>query len=127
MTINYGTDVKWDPVLGLQPGRTVTGPELVAQSVAIRLLTRRASALGAPNDGLDLRELLHAELTATELAQLPGQIRAEVLKDDRVRTCEVKLVPAGSSYNVSIAGVCSNAESFGLIVPVAELQAKDLT
>lgn len=118
---DYGTEIKWDPVLGLVPGRTVTGLAVVEQAQAIRLLTRRGSCPGARGDGIDLRDYLHAEMTAAELARIPGVVRAELLKDDRVRSVEPRLVPNGTAYDLEVRGVTKRGESFSLVVPVASL------
>lgn len=125
-TPNYGRDIAWHPRLGLLPGKTVEGVALVAQAQAIRLLTRRASSPGAPDDGCDIRDMLHAEMTRTELARVPGIIRQELLKDDRVRAVDVQLVPDGTSYRLEVNGVCKYGETFRLVTPVGDLTAMEI-
>jgi hypothetical protein len=72
--------------------REVEGEEMMAQAWARRLGTSRGS-LGDddPDYGLDLLDVLHKKMTAAEIAAIPGQIRAELLKDDRTLDVVVKL------------------------------------
>jgi hypothetical protein len=123
---DYGTEIKWDPVLGLLPGRTVSGIAVVEQAQAIRLLTRRGSCPGANGHGIDLRDYLHREMTAAELARIPGVVRAELLKDDRVRSVEPRLVPHGTTYDLEVRGVTKRGESFALVVPVSSLTVAEV-
>lgn len=123
---DYGTEIKWDPVLGLLPGRTVSGMAVVEQAQAIRLLTRRGSCPGANGHGIDLRDYLHREMTAAELARIPGVVRAELLKDDRVRSVEPRLVPNGTTYDLEVRGVTKRGESFALVVPVSSLTVAEV-
>jgi phage baseplate assembly protein W len=119
---NYGTEIKWTWDRGLIPGHTVSGVDVVAQAQMIRLDTRRGSCPGAPNDGISLKEMLHSEATPAALGRLPGVIRTELLKDDRVRSVDVALVPnSRGGYDLRINGVCKYGETYSLVLPVADL------
>ncbi len=88
MAINYGRDLSC--LNRLETGRTVTGTELVLQAIYRRLITPRGSVIDAPNYGTNIEELLSRAYTKEGLASIPGIIRAEVLKDERVLTATVK-------------------------------------
>ncbi|MGK4001098.1 baseplate J/gp47 family protein [Sorangium sp. So ce1036] len=61
-----------------------SGPKALAQAVYRRLTTPRAALLDAPDYGYDLRELLCRGMTSADLAAIPGIIRSEVTKDERI-------------------------------------------
>jgi hypothetical protein len=83
MTIDFGSDLACsddlDPGMGEASG--ILG---VKQACYRRLITQRGQLLGDPSYGLDVRDFLSAEVTATALAQIPGTVDAELLKDERV-------------------------------------------
>lgn len=119
---NYGREIKWTWEHGLMPGHVADGVDVVAQAQMIRLDTRRGSCPGAPNDGIKLTEFLHGEMTPANLGRIPGVIRTELLKDDRVRSVDVALVPDGrGGYSLRIDGVAKYGETYSLILPVADL------
>lgn len=95
-------------------------PKLVAQAVYRRLTTPRGGLIDDPDYGFDVRTLLHKPLSATYQAAIPGLIRAEVMKDDRVATCTVTLsnvTPLG--FDVAVA--CTTARGpFSLTFSVAD-------
>lgn len=70
-------------------GRTVTGPEGVGQALYRRFKTRRGGLLDDEDYGFDLQELLSKGMTREQLAAIPGQIRAECLKDERIESATV--------------------------------------
>lgn len=75
-----------DPMFGL-----VSGLRVVAQAVYRRLSTPRGMLIDAPDYGFDVRSLLHRGMTPEERAAIPGMIRAEVVKDERIQSAEVQL------------------------------------
>src|SRR5262249_13556353 len=83
MTTDFATDL--DCSDDLNPlGTTVSGPLCLAQAIQRRLSTPRGMVIDAPNYGRDLREYLSRGMTAAELEAIPGDVRAEVLKDERI-------------------------------------------
>ena len=65
--------------------------------------------IDAPDYGFDLRSLLHKGMTPAERAAIPGLVRAEVLKDQRVQRAEVQLTEvAPDTLKLSIR--CFTAE-----------------
>jgi phage baseplate assembly protein W len=93
-----------DPMMSL-----VDGLRVVAQAVYRRLSTPRGMVIDAPDYGFDLRSLLHKGMTPAERAAIPGLVRAEVLKDQRIQRAEVQLTEvAPDALKLSIR--CFTAE-----------------
>jgi hypothetical protein len=71
----------------LQPGRYARGPTLVAQALYRRLITPRGTLRGGDEEsayGFDVSAYCGSVGYDTALAALPGLVRGELLKDDRV-------------------------------------------
>lgn len=66
-------------------------PLVVAQAVYRRLTTPRGGLIDDPDYGLDVRSFLHKGMTPAEVRAIAGQIRLEILKDERVLDAEVRL------------------------------------
>lgn len=67
----------------------VSGLTVVAQAIYRRLSTPRATLWRDPNYGLDLREYLSKAQTPAQIAAIPGQVRLEIQKDERVSSAVV--------------------------------------
>lgn len=88
----YGTcmsTVASGGTIDIAPGVQASGVDVLAQSLVRRQMTPRGSALDAPNDGIDVRTFIKVGMTQTEVSQIPGVIRNELLRDERVKTCTV--------------------------------------
>lgn len=124
LDLTLGSDVSSGDEL--DETRIVTGRELVAQDVRWRLMTPRAMgilAADAPDYGLDLLGLVGSAQTAADAAALPGMIRAELTKDDRIDVVDVKVARtvegAATSYAIRIE--CETADGpFALVGSVAD-------
>lgn len=93
-------------------------PLVVAQATYRRLNTPRGALIDDPDYGLDVCSYLHKGMTPQEVRAIAGQIRLEVLKDDRVLEAEVRVTPSGQDrYALSIAGVTATGP-FELTGPV---------
>jgi hypothetical protein len=89
MALVYGQDVSCTD--GLRTGRYVSEARLVAEACYRRLTTPRGMLRGGEeeqNYGLDLVELIGSTSTKSDAAALPGRIKAELKKDERVETVE---------------------------------------
>ena len=85
MSQGYGLDT-WC-MDRLQPGRYARGPSLVAQALYRRLITPRGTLRGGDDEsayGLDVSGYVGAVGYQSALQALPGLVRGELLKDDRV-------------------------------------------
>lgn len=126
--MSYGQDI-W--CAGhLVTGRLDRGPGLVARALYRRLITSRGTLRGGDEEaayGLDLAEYVGAVGYEVALAALPGLVRAECLKDDRVADVAVTATQAiDSSGLVSItlaidAVLVDEAETFALTLSVDDV------
>lgn len=79
---------------------------VVAQAALRRLTTPRGALLDDPDYGLDVQAYVHKAMTPAELRAMAGQIRLELLKDDRIEDAQVTVTPDGASrFSISIRGV----------------------
>lgn len=108
--MNYGRDISCTS--GIRSGRYATGVRLVAESAYRRLTTPRGMLRGGEeerNFGIDLSERIGAIASPADAASLPGQIAAELRKDERVEHVETTVVQkreAGLvSYLITIEAV----------------------
>lgn len=95
-------------------GRFVTGARLVAEAAYRRVTTPRGTLRGGEeeaNYGIDLADLIGSNTTALSAAMLPGQIRAELAKDERIETTDVNVVTtvAGPAVSFNITISCTTA------------------
>lgn len=71
--------------IGLDPlGTPITGPRVVLEAVARRLMTPRGSLPGFPQYGFDLMGLLGKRLTPVAKKRIEADIVAECEADERV-------------------------------------------
>lgn len=104
--------------------RLVSGLPLVAQAVYRRLITPRGMVIDAPDYGYDLRSLLHKGQTPIQRAAIPGLIRSEVLKDERIATVEVE-VTTFTHDMIGVAIRCETAEGpFELVLNISAAAVK---
>lgn len=120
--MSYGRDT-W-AVNGVRSGRLVTGTLLVAQALYRRLITPRGSLLYDLSYGLDLSEFVGEVGPELAAAALPGMIRNELTKDDRVSdvdaTITVSTEGAETTLVIEIAAVLADSgEEFSLTVAVS--------
>lgn len=108
MTIDFGTDLDCED--DLNPlGSMVSGPLCLAQALVRRLSTPRGMVIDAPNYGRDLREYLHRGLTPDDVEAIPGEVRGELLKDERIEEVDVlATMPAVDALRLEIT--CQTAE-----------------
>ena len=95
MSVDYGRDVSC--TTSLKTGRFATGVRLVAEACYRRLTTPRGMLRGGEEEasyGYDLSELIGATNAKTVIASLPGRIRSELLKDQRIELVEVDVLTA---------------------------------
>jgi hypothetical protein len=89
----YGRDISC--ATSLTPGRLVSGARLLAEAAFRRLTTPRGMLRGAEDEGsygLDLSEIIGSVTIAADAAALPGRIQAELLKDERFESVDVRVV-----------------------------------
>jgi hypothetical protein len=128
MAIDFGRDISC--TTSLRTGRMATGVRLVAEACYRRLTTPRGSLRGGEeeqNYGLDLTELVGSITTKADIEALPGRIRAELLKDERLESVDVFVTDTtegvGKSYAIRVEGI-TGAGPFTLAVGVDEVTAE---
>ncbi len=93
MSVDYGRDISCTD--SLKTGRFATGARIVAEAAYRRLVTPRGMLRGGEeeqNYGLDLTELCGTTNPRATAASLPGRIKAELQKDERVETVDVDVL-----------------------------------
>ena len=101
----YGSDLSCasdlDPSMAEVDGGTTLA---LAQALARRLDTPRGSLPDDKNYGISLRSYLNRGVVDADLRSLGGQIKGELLKDDRVDQLTVIVTPnaVGSRLSVSL-------------------------
>lgn len=104
MSTDLGTDLYC--ISDLDPaGRTVSGIEALAQALARRLQTPRGAlaAIGDdPDYGTDLRDYVGEDTGVGATAEIEAAVRAECLKDERVRDVEATAAIADRALTVGV-------------------------
>lgn len=83
--LGYGSDL-WC-ILDLLPNVAEVDPNsytAIGQAVLRRLVTARGTLPDDPHYGIDVRGMLNRGIPVQQLRDLQGQIRSEVMKDDRI-------------------------------------------
>lgn len=66
-----------------------TGFDVIAQACVRRLSTGQGQLGSDPNYGADLRNLISSGMDTRKLATIPGVVRNELLKDERVQDVSI--------------------------------------
>jgi len=83
MPVDFGSDISTFPTL--DPNfRLITGTQVIFEAVLRRLMTPRGSLAYDLDYGTDVRGMLNASTTSSELFALQASIEAEAEKDERV-------------------------------------------
>lgn len=81
----------------------------VGYAVWRAITSARGSIPGAPDRGYDVRDLLRKPATRSELATWAPILRSEILRDDRVASCDVTVRRGyGDLWTIEIRGVVSD-------------------
>jgi hypothetical protein len=114
MTADLGRDTSC--TTSLRTGRFVTGPLLVAEAIYRRLTTPRGMLRGGEeeaNYGLDLTELIGETNPKNVIASLPGRIRSELSKDERVLSATITVVATLLGVNTALEVAIAATTSAG--------------
>ncbi len=121
MSTDYGRDVSCTD--SLKTGRFVTGARLVGEAAYRRLTTPRGMLRGGEeeqNYGLDLTELCGATNPDSAAAALPGRIRSELSKDERIASVDVDVLVSKSgpetTFTITIEAQTVAAGPFTLVL-----------
>jgi hypothetical protein len=103
--VGYGTDLSC--TTDLTPTMEVVNPVstvAIAQSWLRRLTTPRGGLVDDPTYGLDVAGYLNRPMQPLDVRQYEGEIRQELLKDDRVTEAVVTVTYVNESLTVSALG-----------------------
>ncbi len=110
MATNFGKDTSCTD--SIRTGRYVSGVRLVGEACYRRLITPRGALSGGEDEanyGLDLASLIGASDPKTLGAALPGRIRSELEKDERVESVDVEISTVvegpATSFTITISVV----------------------
>lgn len=114
MLVNGSGFVDIDPT-----GASVTGIAVLAQRLVLRQTTPLGSVIDSPNDCLDIQDMLSSGMTDAEIAQLPGQIQQELVKDQEVLAvvASVTYTPSNSTLSI-VENIQSQQGPFSLTLTV---------
>lgn len=105
-----------DPTFELQDGA-----RNVVEVVARRWLTPYGTLEGAPDFGHDVRQYMQARQTAITRARAKIALRAEALKEQRVKDCLIEIKPLDKVMRIEAVVVVDPGQRFSLTVNVSEL------
>jgi hypothetical protein len=122
---NFGRDTSC--TTGMRTGQLVSGVRLVAEASYRRLSTPRGSLIGGEDEanyGLDLAGKIGSAATHDEVAALPAQVEAELLKDARIETVNVTIVQTitgpSAAWTVTVEATTALGP-FSLVLGVADV------
>lgn len=111
----------------MRTGRFSSGPRLVAEAAYRRLRTKKGTLRGGDDEldyGMDLLDAIGRIATASEAAALPGQIEAELSKDERIEQVDVDVTAAtvgpSTTWTVKIDGHTA-AGPFSLVLNITDV------
>ena len=115
----YGSDISCDTDLDGSLGEVDQGSMLgLSQALVRRLDCPRGENPDDPNYGIGLRQMLNVGTVDSDINKLAGQIRIELLKDDRVESLRVQVVPTNNGKNLAVSlqvvAVDPNTQTFTL-------------
>jgi hypothetical protein len=84
-------------------GRVITGPRVIGERVAARLLRDRGAAWWAPDTGAGVGRWLNHDFRAGELDQLAGLIRREAEDEDGVRRASVEVTAVENGIEITVS------------------------
>jgi phage baseplate assembly protein W len=123
MAVDYGWDISCLDDLD-DVGRLVTGAELIRQAIYRRLTTPRGGVIDAPDYGYDLSALLSRGMTSADIAAVPGKVRGEILKDERVEAVDVVATMRDPATMHLTIRATTGAGPFELVLDVTAAAAK---
>ncbi len=108
MSVDYGRDLSCTE--SIRTTRFATGVRLVAEAAYRRLTTPRGMLRGGEDEqnfGLDLTSLCGSTNPKATAASLPGRIKSELLKDERIEAVDVDILVAttgpATSFTITVS------------------------
>jgi hypothetical protein len=116
-----GTDVSL--LAGLNGSwQVVGGDAIMAEQLLRRITTDRGSLDFSPNDGMDVRDSVRADMTSDDVFQAKQSVENELLKDERVDDATVVATydPQQQALQLDLT-ITKATGSFSLVVSVTAL------
>jgi hypothetical protein len=131
MATDFGRDTSC--TASLLTGRFSVGAKLVGEAAYRRLTTPRGMLRGGEveaNYGLDILDLIGSVATKADAAALPGRIRAELQKDERIARVDVTVTPTLLSGGAVAYDIAIDADTalgpFALVLRVTDVTVEVL-
>jgi hypothetical protein len=122
-TSPYGWDLSC--VNDLDPAMIeVGGNTVLAQALSRRLLTPHGTLCDDADYGYDLGQFIGADLSASDIGQIQGNIVKELLKDERVKSCQATVIySAATSILTATIQVGGASGPFQFVLTISQLAA----
>lgn len=122
--LGYGSDLYCDGD-ATDDFRELRGsdPLLVVQAILRRVTTPRGTLLDDSGYGEDVGRMLHLGMTPADRKAASDMLSAEVLEDDRVRSCTVDLTDIPQGLNVRVRGELADGKGPYSLTMVASSEA----
>lgn len=127
--VDFGRDLSC--TTSIRAARFSTGLRLVAEACFRRLTTPRGMLRGGEGEadyGLDVTQLVGSVQSASDVAALGGQIRNELLKDERLLSVEPTIVdvsvsPVSKRYQITVEATTADGP-FKLVLAASAVTAE---
>jgi hypothetical protein len=108
------------------PSYMAKGLQCVGEAIARRWMTGPGQLIDDPTYGYNLMDLLNADLTPRDIAYAQQQLASEAQKDERVRSCIVKLTVDVQGNLSAEAQVITALGPFRMVLSVGALTPASL-
>ncbi len=104
----------------------VQGRVCLAQSLGRRLITPRGALIYDVNYGYDLNQWINADVSQSDISQIQGYVRQEMLKDQRVVSANVSAQYVGvSQVQAALQAIVATPNPYPIGVIVLNIQIQD--
>lgn len=110
----------------------VIAREILQNAIIRRLSTKRGTFWMDPNYGLDVVNYVNEALTNDALARIPIELKQEISKEERVRSCQVEITELSGPIDsrvlkVKIYIIANEIGPFNFTLAIDSLTVKALT
>ena len=118
MTTEYGSDLScYDDITQNAKVLSSTDPLVVVQAIYRRLVSPKGCLITDADYGLGLVELLSRGITRSSASIIPALIKSEIMKDDRVDSCDVSATISSDGSSVRFkASLTLDENTFDLVL-----------
>lgn len=120
---DYGRHIDWLRDISTA-GKTITGPELVAQDIIHLLITVRGTNPRNPSRGFGITQEILSGYTPETLPALASSIETTLLEDERILAAEVDASIDTGTWALSLRVDLVDGSSFLLVGPIGDLRVE---